>query len=84
MLTYVYTNILLIKGISNMNKNELEKLNDTTDTARTTCILVLYMLSILGYITLFTFIIKNGLIFTLTGFGDFLAQQQLLLLLSYA
>lgn len=56
MLTYVYTNILLIKGISNMNKNELEKLNDTTDTARTTCILVLYMLSILGYITLFTFI----------------------------
>lgn len=68
MLTYVYTNILLIKGISNMKKNELEKLNDTTDTARTTCILVLYMLSILGYITLFTFIINKWTNFYPDGF----------------
>ena len=51
---FIKIKTLLMKEIRTMmKKNELDKLKDNIDKASTACILVLYMLSIFGCITLF-------------------------------
>lgn len=54
-----------------MKKIELEKLKDTTDIASIICISVLDMLSILVFITLFTFSINKWTNFYPNGFWKF-------------
>ena len=54
-----------------MKKNELDKLKDTIDNASTASYVVLYMLSILGCITLFNCIISKWTNFYPDGFWKF-------------
>ena len=70
---FIKIKILLMKEIRTMmKKNELDKLKDNIkDKASTACTLVLHMLSILGCITLFNFIIIKRTNFYPDGFWNF-------------
>lgn len=69
---FIKIKIPLMKEIRTMmKKNELDKLKDNIDKASTACILVLYMLSIFGCITLFNFIISKWTNFYPDGFWKF-------------
>ena len=70
---FIKIKILLMKEIRTMmKKNELDKLKDNIkDKASTACTLVLHMLSILGCITLFNFIIIKRTNFYPDGFWKF-------------
>ena len=76
---FIKIKILLMKEIRTMmKKNEIDKLKDNIDKASTACIVVLYMLSIFGCVTLFNFIISKWTNFYPDGFWKFFSTMAII------